>query len=295
MATRMNYDVAAEILNRHIFGEEKPTLLGSLARNPERFLGLFRPSKPQAKIIQHILQSNEIRFGDAMEELIRRMIDDLGFTNLPTNVKAANGEDLSLDQHFTSSNQYYFVEQKVRDDHDSTKKRGQIENFERKLKVLLPLHPGSLSGAMYFIDPEFTKNKNYYAAQLVSFQSTYSTELRLFYGAEFFAFLGDPTAWDHLIDWLTRWKQALPDLPEINFDANPAQSFKDIAIVELGTWRRLLLETRLWDSGVMRAIFKDGSTLRLLMDYHKGQESRQSRALALAIEQRLEKYYPAQI
>jgi len=227
MVTAMNYNVAAEILNRHIFGEEKPTILDSLARDPERFLGLFRPSKPQTKILQHVLQSNEIRFGDAMEELIRCMIADLGFTNLPTKVKAADGDDLSLDQHFASSKHYYFVEQKVRDDHDSTKKRGQIQNFERKLNALLPLHARALSGIMYFIDPEFTKNKNYYAAQLVSFQSTYSTELRLFYGAEFFAFLGRPIAWVNLIDWLTRWKQALPDLPEINFDIDPAQSFKD--------------------------------------------------------------------
>lgn len=65
--------------------------------------------------------------------------------------------------------------------------------------------------------------------------------------------------------------------------------------MEFGTWRRLLLETRLWDSGIMQAIFKDGSTLKLLMDYHKGQESKESRALALALQQKLVKYYPAQI
>ena len=34
---------------------------------------------------------------------------------------------------FKKDDVHYFVEQKVRDDHDSTKKRGQISNFEKKL------------------------------------------------------------------------------------------------------------------------------------------------------------------
>lgn len=47
----MNYDKFCAILNKHIFEEEKKELLRKLADNPERFVGLFRPTKPGAKVL----------------------------------------------------------------------------------------------------------------------------------------------------------------------------------------------------------------------------------------------------
>lgn len=48
-----------------------------------------------------------------------------------------NGDVLNIDQCFKRGNKVYFIEQKIRDDHDSTKKRGQIQNFEKKLDIML--------------------------------------------------------------------------------------------------------------------------------------------------------------
>ena len=62
----MNYEEFCKILNQHIFEGEKKELLRRIAGNPERFIGLFRPTKPGAKILQHLLQSHEIRMGDAL-------------------------------------------------------------------------------------------------------------------------------------------------------------------------------------------------------------------------------------
>jgi len=84
----------------------KESFLKKIAEHPERFIGLFRPSKPGTKILQHLLQSY------------------------------ANGERLSLDQFFTDGRTYYFIEQKIRDDHDSSKKRGQVANFKAKLEEI---------------------------------------------------------------------------------------------------------------------------------------------------------------
>ena len=56
-----------EILNRHVFDEAKASLLKSIAKNPDRFVGIFRSTTPQLKLLQNLLQSREIRFGDAME------------------------------------------------------------------------------------------------------------------------------------------------------------------------------------------------------------------------------------
>ena len=122
----MEYFRVASILNRHVFDGDKYAILENIANYPERFLGLFRPTKPKAKMLQNLLQSHEIRFGDAIEEMFRAYLVDLGHHVLPNTLQNSSGENLSLDQYFTDGKSYYFVEQKLRDDHDSTKKRGQV-------------------------------------------------------------------------------------------------------------------------------------------------------------------------
>lgn len=69
----MDYSKFTEILNKHIFEGEKKDLLKKIAENPERFIGLFRPTKPHAKILQHLLQSHEIRMGDAEQEVRKNL------------------------------------------------------------------------------------------------------------------------------------------------------------------------------------------------------------------------------
>jgi len=64
------------------------------------------------------------------------MIPGIKFEVLSKYMVNEKGEELSLDQYFTDGKIYYFVEQKVRDDHDSTKKRGQISNLEKKARNL---------------------------------------------------------------------------------------------------------------------------------------------------------------
>ncbi|GAH64729.1 unnamed protein product, partial [marine sediment metagenome] len=211
----MNYEEFCEILNKHIFEGEKRDLLKKLADRPERFMGLFRPTKPGTKILQHLLQSHEIRFGDAMEELIDAVLRDLGYSILPKAIQNSDGERLSIDQYFTDDNIHYFIEQKVRDDHDSTKKRGQINNFEKKLEILHGIHGDQLVGIIYFIDPDLSKNKNFYLQELEKLGGFYGVELHLFYGKELFKYLESSTTWDEMMGWLTQWKNDLPDLPEI--------------------------------------------------------------------------------
>lgn len=63
-----------------------------------------------------------------------------------------------MDQCFKFNNKVYFIEQKIRDDHDSTKKRGQIENFEKKLNEMISKYgERNLVGISYFIGIKFKK------------------------------------------------------------------------------------------------------------------------------------------
>lgn len=289
----MDYGRFVEILNRHIFEGEKKDLLKKLAERPERFIGLFRPTKPEAKILQHLLQSHEIRFGDAIEEIVTEIIADLGYRNLPKTIRD-NDKTLSLDQYFTDGSTYYFIEQKLRDDHDSTKKRGQIDNFEKKLEMLYNLHGNNLVGIMYFIDPDLAKNRNFYTEKLRYFAEFYGVETHLFYGQELFEYFNAPQIWNDIIQWLIRWKNELPDLPEINFDKSPKESFDEIKDLELRNWREILQNDKLWNEGIIYVLFRSGETLNLMEEYFRQQNTVPYRNLGKLLRKRLEEYYSNQ-
>lgn len=287
----MNYEKFCAILNKHIFKGEKKELLRRVAENPERFIGLFRPTKPGAKILQHLLQSHEIRMGDALEEIIEQILKDIGFEILSKTIVNEEGEQLSLDQYFTDGRMYYFIEQKVRDDHDSTKKRGQISNFETKLEILHKRHGSLLFGFLYFIDPDLSKNKNYYLQELERLEKFYGVKLSLFYGKELFDYFKIPEIWNNILSWLKQWKDSLPELPEINFDTAPEESFEEIRNLELRSWRKFLENDKLWEEGIVKAIFRDGTTLKLLLEFFKVQHNIPYTQLANLLAERIKEYY----
>ena len=165
----MEYEDFVKILNNEIFENSKKDLIEKIAKNPDRYIGLFRPTKAKAKILQNLLQSNEIRFGDALEKLFEKYFEENGFRNLDKIIYISDNKKiyLDLDQLFTDGKYIYFVEQKVRDDHDSTKKKGQIQNFEEKIVELLKKYKeNELKSYTYFIDPSLIKNKNFYAEEI---------------------------------------------------------------------------------------------------------------------------------
>src|SRR5574341_1431386 len=163
----MDQNNIIEILNRHVFREDKAALLTAIAQSPDRFTGLFRSTSPRLKLLQHLLQSREIRFGDSMEEVVGSLLSEMGFINLPKSALTPQQVSYSFDQYFVSPdrNTFYLVEQKVRDDHDTSKKVGQIANFQAKLMHLHSVHGDRLIGIMYFIDPSLHKNENYYRTE----------------------------------------------------------------------------------------------------------------------------------
>ena len=81
-----------------------------MAKYPQRYIGLFRPIKPKAKLLQNLLQSHEIRFGDAFENLIEEYLSELGYELLNNSLDYGNSEKLNIDQFFRNNDNYFFVE-----------------------------------------------------------------------------------------------------------------------------------------------------------------------------------------
>ena len=77
------------------------------------WIGLFRPTKPKTKLIQNITQSNEIKFGDALESIFEKYFKKIGFEILTKTYKLS-GRTLKIDQLIKKSNTIYLIEQKIR-------------------------------------------------------------------------------------------------------------------------------------------------------------------------------------
>jgi len=162
--TFMDYDEFESIFNKEIFEKSKVRLLEAIAEEPYRYIGIFRTTDPKGKLSQNLAYSHEIRLGKAFEVLIEEYLKILGYEILK---KHFPNERLNIDQHFRKGGKAYFIEQKMRDDHDASSKRGQMDNFERKIILLSNIHgQENLIGIFYFLDPNITKNENYYSEEL---------------------------------------------------------------------------------------------------------------------------------
>jgi len=263
----MEYSLFKKIFNETIFEKSKVDLLEKISNFPSRYIGLFRPTKPKAKILQNLLQSHEIRFGDAFEHAIEEYLKIIGCEILPKRFMNENGDVLNIDQCFRSEGKIYFIEQKVRDDHDSTKKRGQILNFEQKLNVMLSKYSeNELVGIFYFIDPYFVKNRYFYKDMLTKINNDYNVETHIFYGKELFDYLKCSDIWDETLKYLAIWKREIPDLPEINFDLDAQNTFNEIKDLNPLVFRKLLENEEIFNEIVL-TLFPEKKTLRLLYEY----------------------------
>ena len=271
----MDYSTFCGIFNKQIFESSKRDLLEKISKKPDRYIGLFRPTKPKAKIFQNLLQSNEIRFGNALEILFEKYFEQLGFNNLEK--KIVDGKEyLEFDQIFRRGKFIFFVEQKVRDDHDSTKKRGQIDNFEKKIITLLKKYnENELKCYLYFIDPGLVKNKKYYSQMLVKMQSDYNVFTKICYGKDFWDEIEQPEIWNDLLGYLENWKKEIPDMPSINFDEDALNTFDEIKNIEVSVYRKIFNNIEICKE-ILPILFPENKVLKLLEKYFLDKSNQKS-------------------
>ena len=168
-----------------------------------------------------------------------------------------------------TSQDYFFIEQKVRDDHDSTKKQGQISNFKKKLELLLEKYQKkNLSGIFYFVDPSFHKNQNFYRDQINKLKSTIHKDLYLFYGKELFDYLGHSDTWAEILVFLKTWRNELPDFPDTNFDLNPPETLAEIKNLDPSLYMKIFSNRDLF-MDTIENIFPTRESLYLLLKFFK--------------------------
>ncbi|MCS7245783.1 MAG: hypothetical protein RMJ38_06630 [candidate division WOR-3 bacterium] len=292
----MMCDDIITILNEAIFSKDKYELLRRIVDNPERFTGLLRPTKPYGKVIQFLLQSHEIKFGGALQKVIGHAIEQLGYNVEMEKEYELNNEPLVIDM-IISRDRTIIVEMKIRDDHDSTKKRGQISNFEKKIEAFIRHSPETkVESVLYFVDPTIRKNEAFYRRAFVNISNFYNIDVHLLYGEELFKFLGHTDVWHSIVECLKLWKKTIPDLPNVDYDSDINDSVNILRGLSLADWRKLIENDELWEEdGIISRLFKNGDSLRvtcqMFENHGQGRLSEQYKKIAKGLKMRLEKLY----
>lgn len=288
----MDYENFSDVLNKAVFSDSKVRLLRSIANSPNIYIGLFRPTKPAVKIAQNISQSHEIKFGYAFENLIRQYLSDSGCKMLPNNL-TIDGEQKELDIHFRKDNEIFVVEQKIRDNHDSTKKKGQIDDFEKKLLFVSKNEKQKIHGILFFVDPGMSDNKPFYERELKRIDAEHGIKTHLLYGSQFFDTLSLGGIWSEIESHLTQWRTDLPGFPKFNYDENPEDSFNQINDLSRAELRKLF-ENEEIGKHILPIIFPKGRTLTLLANHCLSKGESYNNVLLL-IKQRIDEIKKVQI
>lgn len=221
----MKYEEFKQKLNLQVFGEDvNYEILTKVIENPHRYIGLFRVTNAKTKLIQNITQSCEIKFGDFIENVLTQYITEMGYQNLNKNIGIdENNDELNVDQLFKKDDEniIYLIEQKIRDDHDSTKKRGQYANFIKKIKVIKKTYPNHfVKATMWFSDDTLKKNRRYYLEEIQN-NTDNIVKINIFYGKELFIKLFNRfDMWNEFTSYLDKCKRELNEyiLNIVNFN-----------------------------------------------------------------------------
>lgn len=262
MVNILDYDKFIEELKKTVYKNEKADLINKIANYPDRYIGIFRPTSPKLKLIQNITQSHEISFGDFVEDIITEYLGKY-YKNYDKRA-TYNDEVILFDQLFEYNNKIFMIEQKIRDDHDSTKKRGQFDNFIKKVEYLKKTYPDKeIEAGMWFVDYTLNKNKKYYYNQMQRYQDN-RVKLHLFYGNEFTNYLDKIAIWEEITDYLIKWKTSEENKIELNFEKDWEETKKELKEnVSINSWKKLINNTQVVNE-ILPILFPTGKYKEIL-------------------------------
>ncbi len=131
------------------------------------------------------------------------------------------------------------------------------------------------------------KNQNYYKEELQKLSVGYGVPLSLCYGKELFENLNILQVWDEILNHLARWHETLPDLPSLNFDENPSESFQEIKDLAPSVYRKLLDNDGIFN--LVLILFLEQKVLKRLAEHFRQQQQNKTiyQQLASKLEERL--------
>ncbi|AZZ65727.1 restriction endonuclease [Metamycoplasma phocicerebrale] len=239
-------------------------LLKKMIDNPSRFLGHFRLTTLNEKIIQNVSQSKEIKFGAFIESIVSKYIEKIGGKILKQHLgKNEKQEDFWVDNLFLFNDELFLLEMKIRDDHDSSKKRGQYSNFRGKVELAKKNYNNlKINAIMWFVDPLLIKNKKYYLSKMTE-EKNENCSFYLFYGKEIFVeIFNNEEPWNELVSYIEKYKNDTRVKNLKIFDINNNEEIYN-AMIKLPNkyWNKLISNDQKYII-LRKSLFKDDNLLK---------------------------------
>ena len=192
----MNKKRIEEIFNKH-FKELGKYFDKKAIQNKEKLFDDFYhvPLSTKDLISGTIFNTCNIRYGDFLEEIINEFLKENGAI-----ISLEDKQKGNYDLLFKIDDILYVGEIKIRDNHDSTKKQGQISNLTKKASLQKEKNPNfKVMAIFFFIDPNEKKNGKFYLEELNScIDKHLFDDAKVFYGDEIFDELRLTNEWNKL-------------------------------------------------------------------------------------------------
>lgn len=192
----MNKKRIEEIFNKH-FKELGKYFDKKVIQNKEKLFDDFYhvPLSTKDLISGTIFNTCNIRYGDFLEEIINEFLIENGDI-----ISLEDKQKGNYDLLFKIDDILYVGEIKIRDNHDSTKKKGQISNLTEKASLQKEKNPNlKVMAIFFFIDPNEKKNGKFYLEELKScIDKHLFDDAKVFYGDEIFDELRLTNEWNKL-------------------------------------------------------------------------------------------------
>jgi hypothetical protein len=240
----VNFDALNQIMESYIPANFIKSTLEKLADSPERLVGILHANSFELGSITSFGISRNNSFGNALEKIFRKIVENNGWDSKITSYKLSDHEiiisgktSISVDHVFCKGGTVVFIEQKIRDDHDTSKWSGQWNNFKDKLESLVKIYSDKeVVGVMWMIDSSLTRNKENYKRSIESLTDNYQNKALLVYGNEIddvFNKFEDTKGeyYNLLYSFIEQWyekNEIIPNdkIPEVNFDKYPDEVLK---------------------------------------------------------------------
>lgn len=280
-----------ESFKNHIFSSTDPierhkdvviSVVKIFVEKKKSITGFLRFQSVKQKILQYYTQSLEIKTGDMLEEFFDKLLASK-YIKLDKNI-SYNEKSYKCDQlvqEKTGNRDIIFIEQKIRDNHDSTKKDGQADNFEEKIKAIKHNYPSnSIKAYEWFIDVQYKKYTRYYQQRINNFLSENPNicSAELVYGEAIIENLIGTGSWQEFVDAYNEVKASfISDISsDIEYDFDKDES--GIVFNYFKTKRIKAFDVFFTDdySEVRKAFFKDGIMVTKLNSYFSEKKNSKS-------------------
>jgi hypothetical protein len=255
--------------------------IGVIIKQPETILGFLRFQSLKQKMLQLLTQSFEIKTGDMLEMFFTNLISSK-YTNINKNIIDPNDDSnkKKCDQLFYQGDDIIFIEHKIRDNHDSTKKVGQSGNFDEKIKIIHKLYPeNKIRSYEWFIDDQFKKNRNYYESiiDVINNETSDYNQSFLMYGRELIDEFFDSTTWDKFVEAYLKVKTSYvlnidKAISSYDFDEDPSEIIYKELIKKRKPMIRLFFNKEFKE--VRNEFFSGGKMAKKIYEYHKSKKTK---------------------